>query len=126
LTPKVLVVDDDPECTSALAALLESESFSVQGAIGGYQALEQIEKDQPDLLLTDVRMPGMDGYELLRRVRDRFPRIVVVLMSAEGNLPFRSLREGAQAYVAKPLDIDEVVRTVKTALEAVGRVPETA
>jgi len=125
MTQTVLVVDDDRDCTSALAELLRSESFSVQCASDGEQALAQIEGELPDVVLTDIRMPGMDGYELLRRVRERFPCVRVVLMSAEGELPSRSLREGAHGYVAKPLELDDVVQAIRAALES-ARPPKEA
>jgi DNA-binding NtrC family response regulator len=126
MTQKVLVVDDDHDCTSALGEILRAESFSVRCAGGGEQALAQIEDDLPDVVLTDIRMPGMDGYELLKRIRERFSSVRVVLMSAEGDLPSRSLAAGAHGYVAKPLEIEEVVLAIGAALASPVRTAENS
>ena len=114
---RVLVVDDDESCCSALHALLSGEGFDVDVAHNGEAALLRIAECPPHVLLTDVRMPGMDGFALLRAVRGRstFP---VILMSADGDCEPKVLKAGATAFVAKPLDIDRVVLAINEALAA--------
>jgi CheY-like chemotaxis protein len=112
---RVLVVDDDDSCCAALRTLLRGEGFDVDVANSGEAALLRIAECPPHVLLSDVRMPGMDGFALLReaRVRNAFP---VILMSADGKCEPEVLEAGAVAYVAKPLDIDVVVRAINHAL----------
>jgi DNA-binding response OmpR family regulator len=112
---RVLVVDDDEGCCSALRSLLRSEGFDVDVASSGEAALLRIAECPPHVLLSDLRMPGMDGVQLLHRARagNDFP---VILMSADGKCEPDVLEAGAFAYVTKPLDIDVVVGAIHDAL----------
>ena len=112
---RVLVVDDDPSCGSALRTLLGDEGFDVDVASSAEEALARIAASPPDVLLSDIRMPGMDGFALLREAR-RTHDFPVLLMSADDKCEADVLAAGAAGYVAKPLDIDAVVLALRAAL----------
>ncbi|MCC7542547.1 MAG: sigma-54-dependent Fis family transcriptional regulator [Deltaproteobacteria bacterium] len=116
---RVLVVDDDADGREALALLLADEGYSVETAEDGERGLEQVATFGPDVVVTDVNMPGMDGLELLRRARDEDPHLGVVVMTAFGNVrdAVEAMRRGAQHYVTKPVDPDEITLTVAAAIE---------
>jgi DNA-binding NtrC family response regulator len=106
----VLVVDDDETVRASLEDALASARVRVSVAAGGQDALDRMAADPADLVLTDVRMPGVDGLELLRRVRARSPGVDVVLMTAynDEGVAIAAAREGARAYLAKPLDLGDL------------------
>lgn len=114
---KVLVADDDPKATAALSSLLESDGFSVQTASDGADALEKIAQSPPDVLVTDVNMPHLDGFGLMRAVRERYPRIFIVVISGEHHSAARLIEGGALAYVGKPFDADEVISVIDAAMQ---------
>lgn len=116
---RILVVDDESSLLMTLTANLELEGFDVVGADSAAQALELMAAQQFDLVLTDIRMPGMSGVELFRHVRDRQPDLPVVLMTAfalEG-LVDEAIRSGAFTVLAKPFDVDHMVATLSRALK---------
>jgi CheY-like chemotaxis protein len=102
--PVVLVVDDSAVDRRRAEKLLErEETLSVQSAANGREALELLEKSVPDLVLTDMQMPEMDGLQLVEEIRERFPSLPVILMTAHGSeeLAVRALQKGAASYVPK-------------------------
>lgn len=103
----VLVVDDDETVRSSLGDALTTDGVRVSVAACGQEALERMAADPVDLVLTDVRMPGVDGLELLRAVRARAPAVNVVLMTAyhDPAVTLVAAREGARACLHKPLDL---------------------
>jgi DNA-binding NtrC family response regulator len=103
----VLVVDDDETVRASLGDALAMDGVRVSLAAGGQEALDRMVGDPVDLVLSDVRMPGVNGLELLRRVRARAPGVDVVLMTAyeDADLAIAADRDGARAYLAKPLDL---------------------
>jgi DNA-binding NtrC family response regulator len=116
---RILVVDDEPSSRSGLSTLLRAEGFDVRVAEDGYKALAQLEEFAPDALVTDLRMPGIDGIELLRKAREQYPEIIVVLMTAFAGVDsaVKAMREGAEDYLTKPLQIDELLLILERALE---------
>jgi CheY-like chemotaxis protein len=114
---KILVVDDEPGLRTMLAANLELEGFEVIEAENAAQALELAPTVRPDLVLTDLRMPGMNGVELFRALRARGLSMPVVLMTgfALEELVQGALEEGAYAVLPKPFNVDHALRTVMTA-----------
>jgi len=116
----VLVVDDEPSARSALVDLLREEGFVVRSAADGFKALGQIDDWTPDLLITDVMMPGMDGNELMRKIRERLESVGVVVMTAHGSVEkaVAAMREGADDYLTKPLNFDELLMVVRRVLES--------
>lgn len=118
-TGNVLVVDDEPSARAALVDLLRDQGFTVRSAGDGVEALRRIDDWMPDVLLTDLMMPGMDGNELMRKVRERNEAIGVIVMTAHGSLEkaVAAMREGADDYLTKPLDFDELLVVVRRVLE---------
>lgn len=101
---RVLVVDDSKTDRALVGGLLERDgSFAAEFAESGEAALAQIEENPPAIVITDLVMPGMDGLELVEKLRDRFPYVPVILMTSEGSedIAVRALRVGASSYVPK-------------------------
>ncbi|RJR36942.1 MAG: response regulator [Deltaproteobacteria bacterium] len=115
---RVLIVDDDQELRAMLAALMHREGLISLVAPDGGTALEMVPVAGPDLLLVDVKMPGIDGMEVLKRVKETDPRLPVVLITAYAEIPasVAAMRAGAFDYLAKPFDHAEVIRVVRAAL----------
>ncbi len=115
----ILVVDDEPNARTALAEILKEEGYSVETAADGFKALSRFEDFGPDLVLTDLKMPGMDGVELLKKLRVQVPDLPVVLMTAFGAVEtaVSAMREGADDYLTKPLNTDELVLVIERCLE---------
>ena len=121
MTARVLVVDDDPAVRYTIRGVLEDAGITVTEAGDGNAALAAIEASAPDLVLTDLRMPGMDGMALLRRIQGRPapPRVVMITAHGSERAAVEAIKEGAFDYLRKPFDIDELLATVRRALESV-------
>jgi DNA-binding NtrC family response regulator len=119
ITAHILVVDDEASARSALAELLKGEGYVVETAGDGFKALGKLEEFSPSLVLSDLNMPGMDGVELLRKLKETNPELPVVLMTAFGGVEtaVSAMREGAIDYLTKPLNMDELLIVVQRALE---------
>jgi two-component system response regulator AtoC len=119
VSQRVLIVDDDPGLRESLELVLAAEGYEVAAAPDGATALEMVEAVLPDVVLCDLRMPGMDGMELLPLLSRRLPGATVVLMSAYGtqDLAIEAMRRGAYDYLAKPFQPSEVLLTLKKARE---------
>lgn len=115
----VLVVDDEPSNRASLEKIFEKEGLRVLTAEGAKRALELLRTHRVHVVLTDLMMPGPDGVELLRAVKELSPSTVVVLMTAYGTVEtaVTAMREGAYDFVEKPLKRANIVRTVKKAIE---------
>ena len=121
MTPRVLVVDDDPGVRYTLREILVSEGLAVDEAADGAEALAKLEAHPAALVVTDLRMPGMDGMELLRRLVARAPAPRVVVITAHGSerQAVEAMKAGAYDYFRKPFDNEELLAVVRRALEAV-------
>ena len=119
---KVLIVDDEESIRSMIAVLLQKEGYQVSSASDGSEALDLLGEQAFDLVLSDIRMPGMDGLELLDRVRSLYPDITVIMMSAFGtvDLAVEALKRGAYDYISKPFKADEILLTLRKAQEREG------
>jgi two-component system response regulator AtoC len=115
---KILVVDDDRAVGMVLAALLTQAGYDAQHVSSGEQALAALAARRLDAILSDVRMPGMDGLELLAAVKKRAPEVPVILITAHGTIPLavEAMKAGAAEFLLKPFDKDEVVYTIGKAL----------
>jgi two-component system response regulator HydG len=117
--PRVLVADDEASTRSGLETLLRDEGFDVRLAEDGVSALARVQEAAPDILVTDLHMPGMDGVELLGRAREVAPDLIVVLMTAFADVEtaVRAMKEGAEHYLTKPIQMDELLVVLRRALE---------
>ena len=115
----ILVVDDEVNARTALAELLRGEGYTVETAADGFKALPKLDDLNPDLVLTDLKMPGMDGLDLMRKARERDPERPVVVMTAFGavDTAVAAMREGAADYLTKPLNFDELTLVLERTLE---------
>jgi DNA-binding NtrC family response regulator len=113
----VLLVDDEEDFVRTLADRMEMRDIGSEVALTGEQALSILEVEVPDVIVLDVRMPGMGGMELLRRVKKAHPDTGVVVLTGHDShgAEERALRLGAFAYVRKPVDIDDLIGTIKSA-----------
>ncbi len=117
--PRLLVVDDDAASCEVLAEALRAEGYEVTTAQGGCPALALAKEHVFDIVVSDIRMPDLDGLALLRGLRDATPDVSVVLMTAFGTVEaaLAAIQEGAYDYVSKPLHLDELLLTVRRAVE---------
>ncbi|MBL9078556.1 MAG: sigma-54-dependent Fis family transcriptional regulator [Planctomycetes bacterium] len=118
-SPRLLIVDDEPDLRWVLRGLFEDEGFTVVEAGDGAEALAELERTEPDVVLSDMRMPRVPGLELLRQLRQRAPDVPVVLLSAVEDLATAvdAIKEGAFDYQAKPFDQQRLLLTVQRAAE---------
>lgn len=116
---EIMVVDDDQDLRESLAEVLDGAGFSVVQAADGEAALVLLGQQKFDLVLLDLVMPGMGGLEVMRRLRERSPRLPVIILTAfatvEGAVD--AMRHGAQDYVTKPFRVDTLLASVRRALE---------
>ncbi len=109
---KILVVDDEAPIRDMIKkSLFQMGGFDVEVAKNGLEANEKIEKDVFDLVLTDLKMPGMDGLELLKTIKGTRPEVMVILMTAYGSIEtaVEAMRMGANDYITKPIDLNELL-----------------
>jgi DNA-binding NtrC family response regulator len=116
---RILVVDDETNARNALAELLRDEGYTVETAPDAFKALPKLEELQPELLLTDLKMPGMDGIELMRKARSHDADLVTVVMTAYGavDTAVSAMRQGAADYITKPINFEELAIVLERALE---------
>jgi two-component system response regulator GlrR len=121
-TPRILVVDDDPGLLRLLTIRLRSEKYEVEPVDSAAAALEAIGRFRPDLAVTDLRMAGMDGIELLRELQRRWPGLNVILLTAHGTIPdaVRATQAGAVAFLTKPVEKERLLEEVRKALRTSG------
>ncbi|HUL50139.1 MAG TPA: sigma-54 dependent transcriptional regulator [Gemmatimonadales bacterium] len=117
--PSILIVDDEQGILDTLRILLKNEGFDVTTAQGGKAGMEQLKASAPDLVLTDIKMPGVTGLEILAAVKDQDPETPVILMTAQASLQsaIQAVNEGAFHYVQKPFSNDEIVALCRRAAE---------
>jgi CheY-like chemotaxis protein/anti-sigma regulatory factor (Ser/Thr protein kinase) len=122
---KILVAEDDATTRQFFRGVLKAAGYSVAAAANGRTALDQLKKSSFDLLITDIWMPRMDGFELMARVRERGkgPKVVVLTSDDTPETLLTAVREQAYNYLRKPVDRKELVRVVESALEADGEAP---
>ena len=116
---KVLVVDDEQNSREGLSKILTKEGYKVHIAEDGEKALQEAEDYKFDLIITDLRMPDMDGIEVLKKVREKNKSIGVVIVTAYGevNSYLTAMNLGAFEYLNKPIHLEELRRVIKKALE---------
>jgi two-component system nitrogen regulation response regulator NtrX len=119
MKPRLLVIDDEPSIRDTMRMLLEYDGYDVLVAASGQEGLTVVEKENPDLVFLDVKMPGMDGLEVLGRLRGMNDSLPVVIVSAHGNTTtaLEAGRLGAFRFIEKPLSKDYVLDAVREGLE---------
>lgn len=119
--PKVLVVDDEPNVLRSLVQYLTIEEFEVETASNGVEALEKVDSFNPELILLDVMMPGMDGFEVLDRVKalPGHANTPVIMLTAKDQSSdvLKGYQSGATSYLVKPFNLDELVETINQTLD---------
>lgn len=112
--PKVLVVDDEPDAVELLQEFLTAKGYDVITASDGEEALKRVKEERPHLILLDVRMPKMNGLEVLRRVRQIDQEVGVIMVTAvnEEETGRQALEQGAFDYIVKPLDLKYLERSL--------------
>jgi DNA-binding NarL/FixJ family response regulator len=125
MSKRLLVVDDEPNLLRAVAACLKAENYEVSTARSGHEALMQLANSVPDLIISDIRMPGMDGYKLARQLRGspRTALVPIVFLTAKDETADRieGLRVGVDAYRTKPFEPEELIAVVNAILQRVER-----
>jgi DNA-binding NarL/FixJ family response regulator len=126
MSNRILIVDDESKLLRAVAATLSEEGYSVTTAQSGAEALVHLAGRLPDLIISDIRMPGMDGYKLVSTLRSN-PRtgfIPIIFLTAKDKLQDRivGFRNGVDAYVTKPFDPEELLAVITNILDRAARV----
>ncbi|WP_437275760.1 sigma-54 dependent transcriptional regulator [Sorangium sp. So ce375] len=116
---RVLVVDDEASARSGLEKLLRQEGYTVDTAADGVEALEVAAERPPDIVVTDLKMPKMDGVALIGKLREQDPALPVIVVTAFGDVSsaVQAMRAGAEDYLTKPVDFDALLLTLERALE---------
>jgi two-component system nitrogen regulation response regulator GlnG len=115
--PKVWVIDDDRSIRWVLERALRKAEMDVTSFSNGVGVIEALQREQPSVILSDIRMPGIDGLDLLRQIKARYPQLPVIIMTAHSDLDsaVAAFHEGAFEYLPKPFDLDEAVDQVRRA-----------
>ena len=116
---RILVVDDSKECREICQRVLQKEGYGVQSVDSAKKALDELETTRFDLVITDLKMPEMDGLSLLKKVKEIDPKIFVIVMTGypREESKTQAIELGASGYLAKPLDVSELVSVVKGCLK---------
>lgn len=114
---KVLLIDDEEEFISALSARMENRGLTVETALSGEEALKKIESKSYDAIFLDLAMPGLDGIETLKRIRETKPDLQVILLTGQGSLEkgIEAMKHGALDFLEKPADIQKMMKKVNEA-----------
>jgi DNA-binding NtrC family response regulator len=117
--PRILVVDDEPVVRESLHAWFSQDEYPVEMAADAHEAMRMLEESSWDILLTDVKMPGMDGLELQKKAKQIDPEITVIIMTAYASVDsaMQAIKEGAYDYVTKPLDPEDLEQIINRAAE---------
>jgi DNA-binding NtrC family response regulator len=116
--PRILIVDDEKHICTAIAALVKGEGFQSLIAQDGNAGLKLIRSEAPDMMLVDIRMPEMDGMEVMRQAKDLDPDLPVVIITAYAEIhgAVKAIKAGAHDYLSKPFDNQDVIRVIHRAL----------
>jgi len=115
----ILIVDDDPNICKVLATNLEAKGYAVKCAETGKKAIEMSKDEQFNLALIDIRLPDMQGTELLTQLRGTVPKMMKIIITGYPSIEnaVEALNKGADAYVLKPLDMEKVLKTIDEKLK---------
>ncbi len=126
-TADILVVEDDETIALGLVTALEHERFNVRHVDNGEAAIEELRREAPDLVLCDIMLPGVDGLTVMRKVKEQYQDLPVIMLTARSDEIDRvmGLEMGADDYVTKPFSVREVLARVKARLRNTAREPRT-
>ncbi len=119
-TPKILIIDDEEAIVRVLSISLKSDGYDVVTALDGPSGLEVFDKERPDIVLTDIKMPGMDGIEVLKKVKERRPEAEVIIITGHGDIEnaIEALKYGASDFLNKPIRDAALSIAIKRAFES--------
>ncbi|MFM7053888.1 MAG: sigma-54-dependent transcriptional regulator [Bacteroidota bacterium] len=125
--PKILIIDDERSIRNTLKEILTYEGFEVVEAQDGLEGLKAVEKAKFDVILCDIKMPKMDGIEVLEKIQEMASETPVVIVSGHGNIDtaVEAIKKGAFDYIAKPLDLNRTLVTIRNAMDRSTLVNET-
>jgi nitrogen regulation protein NR(I) len=117
---RILIIDDDDQLRKSFEKLLTEEGYSVEGAASGEAGLKKIRVNPPDIVVLDMRLPGMNGIEVFEAIHERDPKLPVIIMTAFGTTEtaIEATKMGAFDYILKPFDIPDMLATIEQALES--------
>ncbi|NLE09666.1 MAG: response regulator [Dehalococcoidales bacterium] len=123
-TPHIMVIDDESSVTIVLDRILTAEGFKVTVANNGPAALDLLNNVEPDLIMLDIKMPGMDGYQTLEKIRDKYDDVPVIMLTAipDAASVNKTINLGADDYVRKPFRTAELVARIKVKLRRAGKI----
>src|ERR1700752_2319533 len=115
---RVVVIDDEPAIRDSLRMILEYEDYQFVGAASGQEALDIVRRERPDIVLLDIKMPGMDGMEVLRTLPALDEGLAVIMLAGHGTpaTPVEAIRSGAIDFLDKPLSSERVIVTLRNVL----------
>ncbi|MFZ1977947.1 MAG: response regulator [Bacteroidota bacterium] len=115
---RILVVDDEEALRIVLSAELEGEGYQVSNAADGQEAINILKKQEFDLILLDIKMPNVDGFEVLKYVKERLPKTKVIMLTGFADLKnaIESKKLGAEDFISKPYDLVDLLTTVERVL----------
>jgi two-component system, NtrC family, nitrogen regulation response regulator NtrX len=125
--PRILIIDDEKNIRRTLREILEYENFKVDEAADGQEGLNMAQKEKYDVILTDIKMPKMDGIEVLDKLMQQGVDIPIVMISGHGNIEtaVEAVKKGAFDFIAKPLDLNRLLVTIRNAMDRSQLVTET-
>ncbi len=125
--PKILIIDDEKSIRNTLKEILSYEGYEVTEAPDGIEGIRIAEKEKFDIILSDIKMPKMDGIEVLEKLQEITPETPVVMISGHGNIDtaVEAIRKGAFDYISKPLDLNRMLVTIRNAMDRSVLVKET-
>ena len=123
----VLLVDDEDEFVKSLSERMQMRDLETDVASNGEQALKLVDKEVPDVMVLDLKMPGIDGLEVLRRVKKAYPQVQVIMLTGHGSEKDEkeARRLGAFEYLQKPTEMDKLVETIKKAHKYKKKIEDT-
>ena len=116
-TPKALIVDDEAEFVKALVKRLKKRNVAVTGVVSGEEALRHLGEDPADVVILDMKMPGMNGIDVLREIKARHPLVEVIMFSgySDVGIAIEGMELGAFDYLMKPMDVDKLLYKIQDA-----------
>lgn len=118
---RVLLVDDEVEFMETLVKRMRKRGLEVQGVKSGEEALDLLAGQRPDVVVMDVKMPGMNGIEVLKQIKKRWPMLEVIMLTGHASLELamQGMESGAYDYLMKPMDLDELLYKIEDAYDSI-------